>query len=142
VDIREPNLVKDQPAKADRNWAHTLPVAPAAASQSRLDESSETVSLKNNSVNQTHILYDRHMQPIELRPGETRVAVEMTKNDIEYFVRERTPGRWYRNARGEQVAKPLHPIEVIGISDPDAPRKQADVGRKHADAPILDMTKK
>lgn len=129
MEIREPNLVKDQPARADRNWAHTLPVAPAMASEERLKESHQTVTLKNNSL-QVHIVNDRHMNPIELRPGETRIGVEMTKGDIEYFVRERTPGRWYRNARGEQVAKPLHPIEVIGISDPDAPRKEADLPQK------------
>ena len=100
------------PAMPDRNWDHTRPVPPAIPTEERLKMSSQTVKAINTHPLQTHVIYDRYLRPIEIPPQQSREC-ELVLEDIDYFKRERTPGRIGQTG----LVRPLHPIMIESISD-------------------------
>jgi hypothetical protein len=109
-------------AMPDRNWSRTQPMF-IAPSPDRLRRPWQLVSIKNTSdvtmtaqgrpVPQKHIVLDRHNFGHELEPGETKQNIEMLAHDIEYYIRERGPGR----VNHMNQPKPKHPILIVGVDD-------------------------
>ena len=83
----------------------------------------QVVNLKNTSPNQIHIVFNRAKQPIELRPGEERVGVEMLVEDIKFFRDLRRPGKL--DILG--YPRPLHPVVITDLDDPGATVQQPEI---------------
>lgn len=119
----EQDLGVQKPAIPDQNWSRTQPMF-IAPTKDRLNRGHQLVSIKNTSdltvtaqgrpQPQQHIVIDRFNSGHELAPGETKHDIDMLADDIEFFLRERLPGR--RNHLGRP--KPLHPIQIVGF-DPE-----------------------
>jgi hypothetical protein len=111
-----------RPAPPDQNWSRMQPMF-IQPTQERLDKGHQIVEMRNSTdktptlrgppIPQKHIIIDRFNQGNELQPGESK-SLDMLKEDIEYFLRERRLGRLDHLG----MAKPQHPIEIVGF-DPD-----------------------
>jgi hypothetical protein len=110
-------IPKDR-ALPDKQWAHTRPV-PMPLDLSQLNEPHQIVDLQNTG-NQTHIIFNRVHQPIELRGGETRRGVDMLVKDILFFMDLRRPGQL--DILG--YPRPLHPVVIHEVPDPGAGQPQ------------------
>jgi hypothetical protein len=107
-----------QPAPPDQNWARMQPLF-IQPSKERLDRKHQLVQVKNTTdttittlgkpIPQKHVVIDRFNLGHELEPGQIK-EVDMLVDDIEYFIRERKPGRRDHQNR----MKPIHPIQIIG----------------------------
>lgn len=121
-EVETQDLGIQKPAMPDQNWARTQPMF-IAPTKDRLDRKHQLVSVKNTSdvtvtasgkpVPQKHIVIDRYNQGHELEPGETKHNIDMLVDDIEYFIRERTPNRVNHMNR----PKPSHPVQIIGYDE-------------------------
>ncbi len=100
----------------DPNWQAAVAIVP---SQHRLSQPHCVVDVTNTSPAVKHTLIDRHQQPIDLEPGQTRRGIEMLVSEVEHFRSLRAPGRMDRTGR----ILPPHPLKF-------------DVPEVEAEAPI------
>jgi hypothetical protein len=98
---------------------HQTPVPTAA----RLAAEWQLVKVKNTS-NQTHVIFDRFYQGIELLPGQTR-EVPMVVDELEALIDQRRPNRGtiqkYDPTVASKIAtveRPQHPLVVEGFENP------------------------
>lgn len=99
------------------NGQHHAPMRPEP-SEARLKADHTRVTVKNNAQAQNHIVIDRFNVGHELRPGESR-EMDMVDIEIENFLEQRRPGRFYPEIDPLQPQgrpKPPHPIEIVGYS--------------------------
>jgi hypothetical protein len=104
----------------DPGVPHHQPPAPSAA---RIAASWQLVRIKNTS-NQTHIIFDRFYQGIQLDPGQTR-EVPMLVDEIEALIDMRRPERGKvmlfdptSATKMRMGEKPPHPLVVEGFENP------------------------
>jgi hypothetical protein len=108
---------------------HQAPVPTTA----RLAADWQLVKVKNTS-NQTHVIFDRFYQGIELQPGQTR-EVPMVTDELEALIDQRRPNRGTIQKYDPTVAgklatveRPQHPLVVEGFENPGPkPTKPATV---------------
>ena len=117
--IPQQDLGVSIPHPGDKLWARMRPIA-VVATKERLDKEHQTVTVKNTSPNQKHIVLDRYMVGQLLDPGQEK-SIEMLVDDIAYFRHERTSGRLDNTG----AMLPKHPIVIDGVYDPDEPAKNA-----------------
>lgn len=83
-----------------KNWS-THVSKPIVMNQKRFDLPSSMVKVKNSSLVQTQIVYDRHMQSHELLPGQMKV-LEMVDDEVAHFLNRRGFG---------------HPVHIEGEAE-------------------------
>jgi|ERR1035437_2255850 hypothetical protein len=98
ADNETQDLVVSKPHEGDKQWLRAQPIQ-LVASRERLALSSSTVTVRNTSPNQRHIIIDRNLQGHELAPGQSK-KIEMVNTDVDYFHNRRQFG---------------HPVIVEGI---------------------------
>ena len=125
VDIPDPhqrpaNAPPPQPAApAVHNPGHYFGLTPDEA---RLRAPSQRVTVANTDQVQTHVIRDRFLQFIELKPGQ-RKEVEMLVDEIAAYRELARPNRGLYPS-GPKMGQPLpqHPVRILDI--PEAPPKE------------------
>jgi hypothetical protein len=92
------------------------------ADDRRLRSDHHTVTVRNTSHNQAHIIVDRHMNCHELRPGESK-QVDMLDDEVAAFRELGRPNRGvYSSGHLAGMPLPAHPLQFPEMPLPESAR--------------------
>jgi hypothetical protein len=86
-----------------------------APSAERLAKAHQLVTLRNTDQRQTHYIQNRHLQHVELLPGEAK-EIDMISDELANLINlSRVDRGYYESGPRKGAPFPSHPVRVIGL---------------------------